>query len=233
MQSPAIDDRMDPEKATRAAAHHLHDLYNHFGDWYLAMAAYNCGPGCVDQAIQRTGYADFWTLRRLNVLPRETANYVPAILAMTIIGKNARDYGLDDVEFENAVEYDTVELESATHMALLADAVDRPLSEMKELNPSILRSVAPAGTTVHLPKGALPQLEAALRAIPANRRDSWRLHRMAVSDTFASLAIRYKTTAAMVSSVNHDELPDTGALAVIPAAYPGDRLPVQIGRAHV
>ncbi len=69
-KTPATDDRMDPELATRAAAHHLHDLYNHFGDWNLAMAAYNCGPGCVDHAIQRTGYADFWQLRRLNVLPQ-------------------------------------------------------------------------------------------------------------------------------------------------------------------
>jgi membrane-bound lytic murein transglycosylase D len=85
---------MDPELATRAAARHLHDLYNHFGDWNLAMAAYNCGPGCVDHAIQRTGFADYRQLRRLNVLPKETANYVPAILAMTIISKNAKDYGL-------------------------------------------------------------------------------------------------------------------------------------------
>jgi len=82
-KTAATDDRMDPELATRAAARHLHDLYNHFGDWNLAMAAYNCGPGCVDRAIQRTGFADYWQLRRLNVLPKETANYVPAILAMS------------------------------------------------------------------------------------------------------------------------------------------------------
>jgi len=222
-QTPATDDRMDPERATRAAAHHLHDLYNHFGDWYLAMAAYNCGPGCVDHAIQRTGYADFWTLRRLNVLPKETANYVPAILAMTIIGKNAKDYGLDGLELENALEYDTVELDSPTHMALVADAVDRPLAELRELNPSVLRSVAPAGTSVHVPKGSLPQLEAAFQSVPANRRDAWRLHRLAIDDSFANLAIRYKTTAALVSSANHDEIPESGSFVVIPAAYPGDR----------
>ena len=226
-QTSLTDDRMDPEKATRAAAHHLHDLYNHFGDWYLAMAAYNCGPGCVDRAIQRTGYADFWTLRRLNVLPKETANYVPAILAMTIIGKNAKDYGLDDLEMEKPLEYDTVEMESPTHLALVADALDRPLTELKELNPSILRSVAPAGTSVHVPKGSAPQLEAVFHAVPVNRRDAWRLHRLAAEDSFVNLAVRYKTSTALVSSANHDELPEAGSFVVIPAAYPGDRLPVR------
>jgi membrane-bound lytic murein transglycosylase D len=63
MQTSATEDRMDPVKASRAAARHLHDLYQHFGDWYLAMAAYDCGPGCVDRAIMRTGYADFFMLR--------------------------------------------------------------------------------------------------------------------------------------------------------------------------
>ncbi len=63
LQTAATDDRMDPEKATRAAARHLHDLYQHFGDWYLALAAYDCGPACIDHAVARTGYADFWTLR--------------------------------------------------------------------------------------------------------------------------------------------------------------------------
>src|ERR1035438_2313711 len=78
-QTPYTDDRMDPEKATRAAAHHLHDLYSEFGDWYLALAAYNCGPGVVEKAVERTGYADFWELRSRAVLPAETTNYVPII----------------------------------------------------------------------------------------------------------------------------------------------------------
>jgi membrane-bound lytic murein transglycosylase D len=226
-QTPATDDRMDPERATRAAARHLHDLYNHFGDWYLAMAAYNCGPGCVDHAIQRTGFADFWTLRRLNVLPKETANYVPAILAMTIIGKNAKDYGLDDLDLEKPVEYDTIELESPTHLALMADAVDRPLAELRELNPSLLKSVAPAGMSIHVPKGSLPQVETAFQSVPPNRRDAWRLQRLATEDSFATLARQYNTAAALVSSANRDELPDAGSFVVIPAAYPGDRVPVR------
>jgi membrane-bound lytic murein transglycosylase D len=226
-QTPATDDRMDPERATRAAARHLHDLYNHFGDWYLAMAAYNCGPGCVDHAIQRTGFADFWRLRRLDVLPKETANYVPAILAMTIIGKNAKDYGLDDLDLDKPVEYDTIELESPTHLALMADAVDRPLTELRELNPSLLKSVAPAGMAIHIPKGALPQVETAFQSVPPNRRDTWRLHRLSAEDSFATLAKRYNTAPGLVSSANHDELPGAGSFVVIPAAYPGDRVPVR------
>ena len=97
-QTAYTDDRMDPEKATRAAAHHLRDLYNEFGDWYLAIAAYNCGPQVVEKAVERTGYADFWELRSRGVLPAETTNYVPIILAMTIMEKNAAEYGLDNLQ---------------------------------------------------------------------------------------------------------------------------------------
>jgi len=223
-QTATTDDRMDPEKATRAAARHLHDLYEHFGDWYLALAAYDCGPGCVDHAVMRTGYADFWTLRRLNVLPLETSNYVPVILAMTIIAKNAKDYGLDNLELERPLEFDTLELQTATHLALVADAVERPLSELKELNPAVLRPIAPAGYKVHVPKGTLPALEAAFSVVPANRRDSWRLHRVQDGETFAALAKKYSAQAGPLSSANHDLLPGAGEWAAIPLAYPGDRV---------
>jgi membrane-bound lytic murein transglycosylase D len=222
-QTPATDDRMDPEKATRAAARHLHDLYEHFGDWYLAMAAYNCGPGCVDAAVMRTGYADFWELRRRNALPLQTANYVPAILAMVIMSKNAEEYGLQNVDFEPAVAYDSLELQTPTHIGLVAAALDRSVSELKELNPSLLKSVTPAGFTLRVPKGQVHQLEAALRVIPADRRDSWRVHRVEPGDTFAGVAKRYGTTADLLSSANHDQIPEAGLFAAVPVAYPGDR----------
>lgn len=227
-QTPSTDDRMDPEKATRAAARHLHDLYEHFGDWYLAMAAYNCGPGCVDNAIMRTGYADFWELRRRNALPLQTANYVPAILAMVIMSKNAEEYGIQNVAFEPAVQYDSLELQTPTHIGLVAAALDRSVSELKELNPSLVRSVTPAGYTLRVPKGSLSQLEAALKVIPADRRDSWRVHRMEPGDTFAAVAKRYGTSSDVLSSANHDLLPETGAFAAVPVAYPGDAKPVKV-----
>lgn len=223
MQTASTDDRMDPEKATRAAAKHLKDLYTHFGDWYLAMAAYDCGPACVDKAVMRTGYADFFELRRLNALPRETANYVPVILAMTIIGKNAPAYGLDPLDVEAPVETETIELESPTHLALIADAIDRPLSELKDLNPGLLKSVAPAGFSIHVPKGTLADVETAFRIVPANKRDAWRVHRVSQGESFTGLAKRYSAQTALISQANHEELPEAGGLIAIPVAYPGDR----------
>ena len=224
-QTPATDERMDPEKATRSAARHLHDLYEHFGDWYLAMAAYNCGPGCVDNAVMRTGYADFWELRRRNALPLATANYVPAILAMVIMSKNAAEYGIQDIDYEPAAQYDSLELQTPTHIGLVAAALDRSVSELKELNPALIKSIAPGGYTLRIPKGSLPQLEAALRVIPADRRDSWRVHRIEPGDTFSTVAKRYGTTSELLSSANHDQLPEAGLFAAVPVSYPGDRPP--------
>jgi membrane-bound lytic murein transglycosylase D len=217
------DDRMDPERATRAAARHLHDLYTHLGDWYLAMAAYDCGPLCIDRAVARTGYADFWSLRRLNVLPKETANYVPAILAMIIVAKNAKDYGLEDIELDKPLEYDSVDLESPTQIDLVATALDRSVSELKDINPALLRPIAPAGYRLHVPKGTVDQLQTALAAIPASRRDSWRIHRVETGDTIASLAKRYGTSVELIRSANHEELPEPGLYAAIPVAYVAPR----------
>lgn len=215
------DDRLDPEKATRAAARHLRDLYRQFGDWYLAMAAYNCGPACVDRAVQRTGYADFWMLRKLNVLPSETSNYVPAILAITIMAKNPKDYGLEGIEIDRPVEYDVVKMDSSTNLALVADAVERPVSEIRELNPSLLRGIAPQGCDLRIPKGMTHQLMAALDNIPAAKRDSWRMHRVEKGETLAAIAKRFGTPASAIVSANNGVIaaPEAGDVLLIPAAY--------------
>jgi membrane-bound lytic murein transglycosylase D len=220
MQGPGTDDRLDPEKATRAAAKHLHDLYTMFGDWYLAMAAYNCGPGCVERAVERTGYADFWELRRLNALPKETANYVPIILAVTIMAKNPKDYDLENLEMDRPMEYDTMELDASTSLALVADAADRPVSEIQDLNPSVLKSAAPAGYSLRLPKGTLPAVMAALDLVPSGHRADWRIHRVVPGETLAEIAHRYSTAASSLTAANQRaslEAPVAGDLLVVPA----------------
>lgn len=221
MQSPGTDDRLDPEKATRAAAHHLHDLYAMFGDWYLAMAAYNCGPGCVQRAVERTGYADFWELRRLNALPKETANYVPLIVALTIMSKNPKDYDLDNLEFDRPLEYETMDLETPTSLALVADAAERPVSEIQDLNPALLKLTAPAGYQLRVPKGTLPTVMTALDIVPANHRADWRIHRVAAGETLADIAHRFATPLSSLTSANQRpavEAPQPGDLLVVPAS---------------
>jgi membrane-bound lytic murein transglycosylase D len=220
MQGVGTDDRLDPERATRAAAKHLHDLYAMFGDWYLAMAAYNCGPGCVERAVERTGYADFWDLRRLNALPKETANYVPVILAVTIMAKNPKDYDLENLDADQPVEYETLDIDTPTSLNLIADAADRPVSEIQDLNPAVLKSTAPAGYCLRVPKGTLPSVMSALDMVPTNHRADWRIHRVVAGETLADIAHRYSTPVASLTSVNQHtatDAPVAGDLLVIPA----------------
>lgn len=223
-QSGFTDDRLDPEKATRAAARHLHDLYNRYGNWYLAIAAYNCGPGNIDRAIERTGYADYWELRARHAIPAETSNYVPIILAMTIMTKNAAEYDLQNITPEPPLEYDTLRVDSPTHLALVGDVTDTPVSELSAMNPALLRSVAPAGYELRVPKGSAPALTAALVSIPAERRLSWRMHRVQSGETLLAIAKRYNTAAMQIASVNNldADMPNAGDRLMIPAAYHPD-----------
>lgn len=220
MQSPYHDDRLDPEKATRAAARHLKDLYHALGDWNLALAAYNCGPECVNRAVQRTGYADFWKLRELRVLPRETMNYVPLILAMAIIAKNPADYGIQAVP-DAALEYESLAMDAPTSLQLLADAADRPLIEIRELNPALTGTVAPPGYTARLPQGSRAAVEAALLEVPAAQRISARIHRVERGETMAMIAARYRTSAPVLAAANQGSTAlAPGDLVVIPTAAP-------------
>ena len=219
-QTRYTDDRMDPEKATRAAAHHLRDLYQEFGDWYLAMAAYDCGPVVVEKAVERTGYADFWELRSRGALPAETTNYVPVILAMTIMEKNAAEYGLDGIQLDPPLAFDTVEASAPTSLALVSDIIDTPAAEMAALNPAILKGIVPEGYPLRVPKGSGNQLLAALQLIPAEHRNSWRVHRVGAGETLAAIGKRYAAlpgsiaAASQLSSAQAAE----GDLLLIPAA---------------
>jgi len=202
-QTSYTDERMDPEKATRAAARHLHDLYTEFGDWYLAIAAYNCGPGAVERAVERTGYADFWELRNRGVLPAETTNYVPIILAMTIMEKNAREYGLEGLPLDRAMEYDTIETFAPTSLALISDITGAPLTQLAELNPAVLKGIAPQHFAVHVPKGAGNQLVAALQTVPPDRCESWRMHTVEAGETLATIGKKYSVVPASIVSANN------------------------------
>lgn len=208
-----IDERQDPEKSTRAAAHHLRDLYNQFGDWYLAMAAYNSGPGNVQQAVRRTGYADFWELYKRNVLPKETKNYVPIILAFTVMAKNPAQYGLDKVQPALPLETDTVRINYPVDLRLVAECVDADLDTLTELNPSLLRLTTPKDSVydLRLPLGTKGKFEQAMAAIPVDKRVAWRYHHVAAGDTLDSIARHYHTSPSAIREVNNLQSQDLQA----------------------
>ncbi len=214
-----VDERQDPEKATRAAARLLKDLYDQFGDWYLAMAAYNSGPGTVQRAVQRTGYADFWELYRRNVLPDETRNYVPIILAMTIMAKNPTQYGLDHLALDPPVVSDTLHIHYPIDLRLVAECTDSSTAVLQELNPSLLRMTTPKDMDfeLHLPKGMAAKFEAAVVSIPEDMRVYWRYHRVESGETLSEIARRYHTTATAIAEANNltdNELPSESKLII-------------------
>ena len=230
-----VDERQDPEKSTRAAAHHLKDLYNQFGDWYLAMAAYNSGPGTVQSAVKRTGYADFWELYKRNVLPKETRNYVPIILAVTIMAKNAAQYGLDDIVVEQPVPYDTIKIDYSVDLRLVAQCLDVSPGTLQDLNPSLLRLTTPKDQVfeLHLPAGSKDRYLAAIEPIPAPMRVWWRYHEVVQGDTLASIARTYRTSPHAIEQENHlhgDELqPDSKLIIPIP---PGKHAATEDGASY-
>jgi membrane-bound lytic murein transglycosylase D len=202
-----VDERQDPEKATRAAARLLRDLHNQFGDWYLAMAAYNSGPGTVQRAVQRTGYADFWELYRRNVLPGETRNYVPIILAMTIMAKNPTQYGLDHLALDSPIASDTIRIHYPIDLRLVAECTDSSTAVLQELNPSLLRMTTPKDLDfdLHVPHGMGEKYARAVQAIPEEMRVYWRYHRVETGETLSEIARRYHTTTTAIAEANNLE----------------------------
>jgi len=219
-----IDERQDPEKATHAAAQHLRDLYKMYGDWYLAMAAYNCGPGNVQKGIERTGYADFWELYKRNVLPRETKNYVPIIIALTLIAKDAAHYNIQ-AEPETPVATDVVKPGRAIDLRLVAETIDVDVETLRSLNPSLLRLATPDDPAfeLHLPQGTAEKFSAEIADIPADKWVSWRRHRVESGETLSAIAKKYRVTAAAIADANgleRNAALDAGDKLIIPALQP-------------
>jgi membrane-bound lytic murein transglycosylase D len=171
-QTAWIDERNGFEKATRASARYLRDLYNHFGDWELAMAAYNTGQGNIDRAISRSGSRSFWKI--YPYVARETSNYVPNILAAILIAKNPAKYGFPNVRPDAPLSYDVVQVPSATSLHLIAQATNVSVDYIRMLNPELRRDTTPRGESyqVRIPPGKANQFVAALRGIPIEKRDA-------------------------------------------------------------
>ena len=138
-----VDDRRDPVKATDAAARHLRDLYNIFGDWGLAISAYNCGAGNVKKAIYRSGgKTNFWEVKQF--LPRETQNYFPAFIGAYYMMNYYKSHGITPAKISIPTSVDTVMVKKEVHFEQIAHVLDINIDEIKTLNPQYKRNVIPA-----------------------------------------------------------------------------------------
>jgi membrane-bound lytic murein transglycosylase D len=216
-----FDERFDPEKSSLAYARYMKELYNQFGDWYLAMAAYNWGPGNVQRAVMRTGYADFWELYKRNVLPTATKNYVPGIIAAAIVAKNPKQYGLEGLVPDPPVMSDTVSIDYAVDLRLVADVTGATLQEIVALNPSLLRMTTPGDGDfdLHIPAGTRDAYLKRIHAVPEDKRTSWRFHVVRAGESLDGIASSLHGRPAEIASANGlalDSSPTTGAELVVP-----------------
>lgn len=223
-----VDDRDDPIAATRAAAEHFRDLYQMFGDWYLVMAAYNSGPLNVARAVERTGYADFWELQRRNALPEQTKNYVPIILALTMVAKDPLLYGIH-VDPDPPLKFDTVTLNHSVSLRLVADATNASLDDLQALNPQLVRGVTPnqPGFNLHVPEGTGAELQKEITSIPADKLTIWRIAKLQSGQTLGQIARQYHVTVASLENVNvidANDPPAVGTELIVPTAPPRARL---------
>ena len=199
-----FDERFDPDKSSLAYARYMKYLYVQFGDWYLAMAAYNWGPGNVQRAVQRTGYADFWELYRRNALPTATKNYVPGIIAAAIMAKNPTQYGLSDVIAEKPVLSDTVTTDYAIDLKLAADLTGSTVPELVALNPALLRLATPRDISydLHLPPGTRDVYLDRLKDVPVDHRGSWRFHVVKPGESLEGIATALHAHANEIAEYN-------------------------------
>ena len=218
-QNQYVDERYDPEKATRAAARHLKDLHLEFGDWYLAMAAYNGGPMRVARSVKRAG-SDYWTLCRRRLLRRETRNYVPIILAMTYVAKNP--WLRESMELDPAppLRYDTTATDSEIHLNLIADITGATTAKLRELNPALKRSATPPHHyDLRLPEGAAQIFESEIARIPKEKRLAWRRHQVKEKETLAAIGKRYRIKSSLIAELNQLDQGklDEGSFLTIPS----------------
>ena len=195
-----LDERRDPEKATRGAAEYLKSLYRMFESWPLALAAYNAGEGKIQNAIQRQRTRDFWSLR----LPRETQLFVPAFMAMTIISREPERYGFFPPPEEEPGN-ETVTLRHPTDLRVIAQAARTTVEELRDLNPELTRWATPPGLTqytLRVPPGRRDELLEVLDRIPPAQRVTWVRHQVRKGETPATIARRYGVDVQAVLEMN-------------------------------
>ena len=201
-----IDERADPEKATRAAAKYLTTLYGMFGDWHLALASYNGGPGRVQRAMKRSRRDDFWQLTSsTRYLPRETRDYVPLILAAIVVARNPAQYGLNIAELE-IERSEQIAIANPIDLRKVAEWAGVPVERIQNLNPELRRWTTPVRETdyqLNVPEGTGPQILTSMAAADPDELVSFNRHTVKKGETISSIAKKLKVSRTDLAEANY------------------------------
>ena len=202
-----IDERADPEKATRAAAKYLKTLNGMFKDWHLALASYNGGPGRVQRAIKRSGRDDFWKLTATTkYLPRETRDYVPLILAAIIVARNPVQYGLTVPPMDTTPAFERIALYSPVDIRRVAEWIGVPVKDIQDLNPELRRWTTPVRATdyeLKVPYGTADLVLAGMAGSRAEELVSFNHHTVKKGETISSIAKKLKVNRTDLAQANY------------------------------
>jgi membrane-bound lytic murein transglycosylase D len=199
-----VDERLSVEKSARVATRYLKDLHDEFGDWYLVLAAYNVGKGRVSRVLKRHGDMDYWHMVKRRLLPRETRNFVPSIMAAMIIYRSPERYGFN-VERDTPLDYDTVPIDFQADLRVIAESLGIDGSQLEELNPELLRAITPGGGEYQLkvPAGLGDLAAERVAAIPPEKRLRWTHHRVRSGETLSQIATHYGVAIRAIAEINH------------------------------
>jgi membrane-bound lytic murein transglycosylase D len=243
-----IDERSDIVKSTHAAAQHLKDLYERFGDWHLAMAAYNVGSRRIDRVRRRYGRElDYWTMVKRRMLPRETRSFVPSILAALIIFRNPERYGFW-VEPDPPLQFENVELKEQVDLRVVADEIDVRVADLFALNPELRRGITPFhydDYRLKVPLGKAELLKERLAVLPKDRKVQVRHHKVKRGESLGLIAQRYRSSITAIAQVNRIRnvhrlregqdllIPLAGGYSVASAARSMESTPPQLPATYV
>ena len=196
-----VDERNSFDEATHASAKYLKFLYDRYGSWELAMAAYNSGEGNVDRAVKRAGVANFWVA--YPYLPQETRNYVPNILATVLIANSPQQYGFGHIRPAAPLQYDRVRVPSSTNLSIVAQASDTTVQYLRYLNPQLRSNVTPPEPyVVNVPPGKANEVVAIFKRGPASKINNSNLATTQTGESWQTISNRTGVAVADLMAAN-------------------------------